>query len=83
MTQPTATPQYPAHDRQRKEEDEEEDDPVISMINKTGCLKLHYAVQECMAEKQDWRQCQKEVSEFRGCMVQAMKEKGPKSFQKT
>ncbi|KAH9520020.1 hypothetical protein Btru_071485 [Bulinus truncatus] len=50
--------------------EEEEVDPVEAMINKTGCLQLHYAVQECIGEKKDWRQCQKEVTEFRKCMEQ-------------
>lgn len=37
------------HDWSRKkhsdENEEEEDDPVDSMIKKTGCLELHYKVQ--------------------------------------
>ncbi|CAN9501143.1 unnamed protein product [Ophioblennius macclurei] len=54
------------HDRSRKEEDE--DDPVERMISRTGCAELHYGVQECMAEHQDWRACQKQVQTFRDCM---------------
>nr|KAI8731597.1 cytochrome c oxidase assembly factor 4-like protein; mitochondrial isoform X2 [Biomphalaria glabrata] len=52
---------------------EEEVDPVEAMINKTGCLQLHYAVQECIGEKKDWRMCQKEVTEFRKCMEKGRK----------
>ncbi|MGH0184784.1 UNVERIFIED_CONTAM: hypothetical protein FKN15_026910, partial [Acipenser sinensis] len=52
MTSPTPQP----HNRRRPSEDEE--DPVDHMIVKTGCAQLHYAVQDCMAENQDWRKCQ-------------------------
>ncbi|XP_034539542.1 cytochrome c oxidase assembly factor 4 homolog, mitochondrial isoform X1 [Notolabrus celidotus] len=55
------------HDRSRKEEDE--DDPVDRMISRTGCADLHYAVQECMAEHQDWRACQSQVQTFKNCMM--------------
>ncbi|XP_037041718.1 cytochrome c oxidase assembly factor 4 homolog, mitochondrial [Bradysia coprophila] len=44
------------------------DDPVESMLKKTGCISLHYKVQECIAETQDWRKCQDIVKEFKGCM---------------
>lgn len=54
------------HDRSRKDEDE--DDPVDRMITRTGCAELHYAVQECMAEHQDWRACQRQVQTFKDCM---------------
>lgn len=54
------------HDRSRSED---EDDPVDKMISKTGCADLHYAVQECMAEHQDWRKCQSQVQTFKDCMT--------------
>ncbi|XP_013777141.1 cytochrome c oxidase assembly factor 4 homolog, mitochondrial-like [Limulus polyphemus] len=60
------------HDRTRRPqlniEDEEEDDPVEKMLKKTGCLELHYAVQECMADHKDWRKCQEQVAKFRACI---------------
>ncbi|XP_010742270.1 cytochrome c oxidase assembly factor 4 homolog, mitochondrial [Larimichthys crocea] len=56
------------HDRSRKE-DVDEDDPVEQMISRTGCAELHYAVQECMAEHQDWRACQSQVQTFKDCMM--------------
>ncbi|XP_076024430.1 cytochrome c oxidase assembly factor 4 homolog, mitochondrial [Genypterus blacodes] len=55
------------HDRSRRTE--EEDDPVERMISQTGCAELHYAVQECMAERQDWRLCQSHVKTFKDCMM--------------
>ncbi|CAL1528647.1 unnamed protein product [Lymnaea stagnalis] len=61
------------HKRSSSPKDLEEEDPVDAMINKTGCLKLHYAVQECIGEKRDWRLCQNEVTEFRKCMEGGMK----------
>lgn len=54
------------HDRSRSED---EDDPVDKMISKTGCAELHYGVQECMAEHQDWRKCRPEVQNFKDCMM--------------
>uniref|UniRef100_A0A3P9L0V0 Cytochrome c oxidase assembly factor 4 homolog n=1 Tax=Oryzias latipes TaxID=8090 RepID=A0A3P9L0V0_ORYLA len=54
------------HDRSRKED---EDDPVEQMISRTGCTQLHYAVQDCMAEHQDWRVCQTQVQAFKDCMM--------------
>ncbi|KAE8595129.1 hypothetical protein XENTR_v10015543 [Xenopus tropicalis] len=55
------------HNRSHKPADEEED-PLDHMIGRTGCAAAHYAVQECMAEQQDWRKCQAQVQSFRDCM---------------
>lgn len=60
------------HDRSRKDD---EDDPVERMISRTGCADLHYAVQECMAEHQDWRVCQSQVQTFKDCMMNFQKTK--------
>ncbi|XP_068187642.1 cytochrome c oxidase assembly factor 4 homolog, mitochondrial isoform X1 [Antennarius striatus] len=57
------------HDRSRKQDNDDEDDPVDRMISRTGCAELHYAVQECMAEHQDWRACQSQVQTFKNCMM--------------
>ncbi|XP_028452036.1 cytochrome c oxidase assembly factor 4 homolog, mitochondrial [Perca flavescens] len=58
------------HDRSRKDkDDDDDDDPVERMISRTGCAELHYAVQECMAEHQDWRVCQSQVQTFKDCMM--------------
>lgn len=43
-------------------------DPVENMLKKTGCIELHYKVQECIAESQDWRTCQDVVNNFKQCM---------------
>ncbi|KAJ8936141.1 hypothetical protein NQ318_022223 [Aromia moschata] len=43
-------------------------DPVEEMLKRTGCINLHYKVQECIAETQDWRRCQSQVAEFKKCM---------------
>ncbi|KRF98030.1 cytochrome c oxidase assembly factor 4 homolog, mitochondrial [Drosophila tropicalis] len=47
---------------------ESEQDPVEVMLKKTGCIDLHYKVQECIAETGDWRMCQEKVKEFKACM---------------
>ncbi|CAD7011297.1 unnamed protein product [Ceratitis capitata] len=44
------------------------EDPVEFMLKKTGCIELHYKVQECIAETGDWRRCQEVVKEFKQCM---------------
>ncbi|XP_075989363.1 uncharacterized protein LOC142985213 [Anticarsia gemmatalis] len=45
-----------------------DEDPVENMLKKTGCLELHYKVQECIAETKDWRKCQDAVNNFRDCI---------------
>ncbi|EZA48680.1 hypothetical protein DMN91_002271 [Ooceraea biroi] len=52
---------------------EEIEDPVERMLKKTGCINLHYQVQECMAEHQDWRKCQDKVKKFKECMNKSTK----------
>lgn len=47
---------------------QQDQDPVELMLKKTGCIELHYKVQECIAETGDWRQCQHKVKEFKTCM---------------
>jgi cytochrome c oxidase assembly factor 4 len=52
-----------------KASDNEEDlDPVEAMLKASGCLELHYSVQECMAEHKDWRRCQTQVQDFKKCI---------------
>ncbi|XP_062983373.1 cytochrome c oxidase assembly factor 4 homolog, mitochondrial [Elgaria multicarinata webbii] len=53
---------------------EEEEDPFDQMIARTGCANLHYAVQECMGEHQDWRRCQQQVQSFKDCMREYQKQ---------
>uniref|UniRef100_A0A8D0BQ81 Cytochrome c oxidase assembly factor 4 homolog n=1 Tax=Salvator merianae TaxID=96440 RepID=A0A8D0BQ81_SALMN len=67
----------PGHNWSRKpkaEEEEEEEDPFDQMISRTGCASFHYAVQECMAEHQDWRKCQQQVQSFKDCMQKYQKQ---------
>ncbi|XP_017537143.1 cytochrome c oxidase assembly factor 4 homolog, mitochondrial [Pygocentrus nattereri] len=61
-----SSPSPSSHDRSRPED---EKDPVDQMISRTGCSALHYAIQDCMAEHQDWRKCQKQVKDFKDCMM--------------
>ena len=53
---------------QKSSEDDDDEDHVEKMLNKAGCIKEHYAVQECMAETKDWRQCQEHVQKFKQCI---------------
>ncbi|XP_053214585.1 cytochrome c oxidase assembly factor 4 homolog, mitochondrial-like [Panonychus citri] len=54
---------------ERKEAEEEEDDPVTLAIKRTGCLQLHFDVQECIFETKDWRACKQQVASFKKCMT--------------
>lgn len=47
----------------------EEEDMVDRLISRTGCSALHYAIQECMAEHEDWRKCKRQVQEFKECIM--------------
>ncbi|XP_031636168.1 cytochrome c oxidase assembly factor 4 homolog, mitochondrial [Contarinia nasturtii] len=61
---------------------EDLEDKVDLMLQKTGCQDLHYKVQECIAETQDWRKCQEVVKEFRNCMSGYMEEQRNKYLTK-
>lgn len=52
-----------------------EEDPFEATVKKTGCLELHYKVQECMYEHRDWRKCKQEVADFRSCFELYQKNK--------
>ncbi|CAG5036799.1 unnamed protein product [Parnassius apollo] len=54
--------------RPREKLAESDEDPVESMLKKSGCLELHYKVQECIITTKDWRRCQNEVNDFRNCI---------------
>lgn len=54
---------------------EDVEDPLEVMLKRTGCMELHFKVQECIAENQDWRKCQNEVKNFRLCMEKHNKKK--------
>ncbi len=55
-------------DPENDDDEEEEDSPAERMLRKAGCLDLHYAVQDCMAENKDWRKCKEHVDAFRKCV---------------
>lgn len=49
-------------------------DPFEEMMKRTGCLELHYKVQDCMFEHRDWRQCRQQVDDFRVCFERFKRE---------
>uniref|UniRef100_A0A8I3WJZ5 CHCH domain-containing protein n=2 Tax=Callithrix jacchus TaxID=9483 RepID=A0A8I3WJZ5_CALJA len=63
----TSVPQGHSWTRPVKKEEEEED-PLDQLISRSGCAASALAVQECMAQHQDWRQCQPQVQAFKDCM---------------
>ncbi|CAG9789848.1 unnamed protein product [Diatraea saccharalis] len=62
----------------RERQEDGDDDPVESMLKKTGCLELHYKVQECIATTKDWRKCQTEVNNFKNCINKHKQEESSK-----
>ena len=62
------------HDQIEKDVDEEED-LYETLLEKSGCAKLHYALQDCYFEHNDWRKCQKEMQEFKKCVEQKAAQK--------
>jgi len=72
-----ASNSYHNYERPVKLSDEEED-PLDTMLNRTGCKELHFSLQDCMAEHRDWRQCQHLVKQFRDCMSEYEKRKNKK-----
>ncbi|XP_060765090.1 cytochrome c oxidase assembly factor 4 homolog, mitochondrial [Neoarius graeffei] len=54
------------HDQSKPEE---ENDLVDRLISKTGCSALHYAIQKCIMENEDWRKCKTQVQDFKECMM--------------
>lgn len=61
------------HNRKKRPTEEDEEDPVEQMLEKAGCAKEHYAVQECMADTKDWRKCQDQVKKFKECIAKNKK----------
>jgi len=45
-----------------------EHERVISMLEKAGCVKHHFQVQDCMVENNDWRMCQDPLKKLQVCL---------------
>ncbi|NXN78648.1 COA4 factor, partial [Bombycilla garrulus] len=58
-----------AWSRAERDEAEEGEDPLDARIARTGCLEQHRQLQECMAERRDWRHCQEQLRAFGACMA--------------
>ena len=59
----------------RDREEEEEEDLFNVTIEQSGCAKQHYTLQDCFAEKRDWRKCATEMKQFKTCMDNQRREK--------
>jgi cytochrome c oxidase assembly factor 4 len=44
-----------------------EEDPYIARIKRSGCFVQHEILQDCYFAKNDWRECRKEMMEFKKC----------------
>ncbi|XP_064267234.1 cytochrome c oxidase assembly factor 4 homolog, mitochondrial [Passer domesticus] len=59
-------------------EEEEGEDPLDARIARSGCLQQHRELQECMAERRDWRRCQEPLRAFGACMARRQRrQRGP------
>lgn len=47
----------------------DDDDPYIARIKRSGCFSHHEKLQDCYFEKKDWRECRKEMMEFKQCFL--------------
>ena len=54
---------------------EEEKDSFELALEKSGCAKHHYALQDCYFEHRDWRKCKKEMEELKKCTDEQQKMK--------
>ncbi|KAG0048183.1 hypothetical protein BGZ83_006813 [Gryganskiella cystojenkinii] len=70
---PTARAHVP-HQRSEKrenngegEEEEEDEDEYEKRIERTGCAAENELLQDCYAEKHDWRQCKDAMTAFKDC----------------
>ncbi|NXF24930.1 COA4 factor, partial [Rhodinocichla rosea] len=55
--------------------EEEGEDPLDARIARSGCLEQHRQLQECMAERRDWRRCQEQVRAFGACMARQQQQR--------
>nr|XP_054509832.1 cytochrome c oxidase assembly factor 4 homolog, mitochondrial [Agelaius phoeniceus] len=55
--------------------EEEGEDPLDARIARSGCLEQHRQLQECMAERRDWRHCQEQVRAFGACMARRQQQR--------
>jgi cytochrome c oxidase assembly factor 4 len=46
---------------------EEEKDAYEIALEKSGCAKHHFVLQDCYFEHKDWRKCQQEMAELKKC----------------
>ena len=56
-----------SHKEKLEDLSEEEKDSFEMAIEKSGCAKFHFALQDCYFEHNDWRMCKKEMAEFKQC----------------
>lgn len=57
-----------SHQDKLKDQTEEERDVYETVINKSGCAKFHFALQDCYFDHNDWRKCKKEMEAFKMCV---------------
>jgi hypothetical protein len=77
---PTARPDAHARPAKAKggaEGEDGEEDPLDAMLERSGCAKHHFALQDCYhANSRDWRMCQTEMKAFQRCVTEQKKKGG-------
>ena len=53
---------------QHESREEDDEDFFNVALQKSGCSREHHALQDCFADKGDWRKCGPEMTQFRNCM---------------
>ena len=62
-----------SHKERLGQQSEEEKDAYEVALEKSGCAKFHFALQDCYFEHNDWRKCKKEMEEFKKCNDEQLK----------
>lgn len=57
---------------------EEDKDAYETALEKSGCARFHYALQDCYFEHKDWRKCQQEMADFKRCTSEQKRNKSSK-----
>ena len=64
-----------SHKELLENQSKEEKDMYEILLENSGCSKFHFSLQDCYFEHNDWRQCRKEMEEFKKCMSKQNKSK--------
>ena len=64
-----------SHKEKQESLTEEEKDVYECALEKSGCSKFHFALQDCYYEHKDWRKCKKEMADLKKCTDEQIQKK--------